>query len=392
MMTKTQTLCYFLFPHMTLSSGDFQNLYILLPRLRVLEIARQAPIPEWAQQKVSGWPVGMGEELSARIHASIEAFRTFAEVHGGPGGILGFLSQALDETEELRFRIQEELREKSRPDANPAPTFSPQSTDQVRGKLSVLSPDLFQAALFMEIARELDEKELEIGSGYDRLSALEQEFRDILGIEDEESEQAETNLTPALGPDTNGLLYMLPKRIESWFRMLSLSSLSPLESMPVFVTCFPEVVEEVVEAVRTGCERNGKNFSAAAHLLGSIPRMDALESRQLRTLIEAPGMSEVLSSCHRDLEDFIRGAAGGEDSSRLEDKKRSLQGAFEKFCRKCEVSDTDNINFGLTVVKSVSFADVLGFSVASPAFAPWPWPPVFLSIAAGEINPLKLTR
>ena len=92
-----------------------------------------------------------------------------------------------------------------------------------------------QAAIFLEIARELDEKELEIASSYAHLNAIEQEFHDILGIEDEESDRAETNLTPALAPDTNGLLYMLPRRIQSWFRMLSLK---PPESMPVFVGFF----------------------------------------------------------------------------------------------------------------------------------------------------------
>jgi len=375
-MSKIETLSYFLFPHMTASAGDYFNLCIFLPRLRVLEIARQASIPEWAQQKVSGWPVGIGKELSARIGASIEAYRTFAEVHGGPGGILGFLSRVFDDIDEIRFHIQDELREKSHPDVNPHSALSLQS--------SALGADLFQAALFLEIARELDEKELEIESGYDRLNAMEQEFRTILGIEDDESERAETNLTPVLAPDTNGLLYMLPKRIESWFRMLSLSSPGPVGSVPVFAACFPEVVEEVVEMVRTGCERNGKNFSVAAHLLGAIPSMGGQGGGQFRTLIEADGMVELLSSCHRALGDFIRAAAGGEDTAGLEDKKLSVQGAFEKFCRKCAVPERGDINLSLTVVKDVSLTDVPGFSAAEgPGFETEARPLVFLSITAG---------
>jgi hypothetical protein len=365
-MAWTETLTYFLFPHTTLSNGDFLNLCTFLPRLSVLEIARQPSIPEWARQQVSGWPVSSGEELSSRIASSIGSYRTFAQVHGGPGGILGFLSRAFDEIDEPRFRIQEELREKCGPGINPA---------------STLSPQLFQAAVFLEIARELDEKELEIESGYDRLGAMEQEFRDVLGIEDDESERAATNLTPALTPDTNGLLYMLPKRIESWFRMLSLK---PPESMPVFVACFPEVIEEVLEMVRTGCERDGKKFSSATHPLGSIPGMDCLGRKQFPTLIDAPGMSELLSSCRRDLEDFIRSAAGGEDPAELEGKRRSLQTSYEKFCRKCEATEGDKINLGLAVVRGVSLAEAPGFSAASRGFEAGPWPLVFLSIAAGQ--------
>ncbi|MGO9017124.1 MAG: hypothetical protein ACLQVJ_02125 [Syntrophobacteraceae bacterium] len=361
-MTAVNELNYFLFPHMTLSAHDFRNLWIFLPRLRTLEITRQASIPEWAQERFSGWPALHSEELSTRIDSCIEGYRTFARVHGGPGGILGFLSRALDETEEPRYRIQQELRGSCPPNMDPA------------------QKEILQAALFLEIARELDEKELEIVSSYAHLNAIEQEFRDILGIEDEGSDRAETNLIPALAPDTNGLLYMLPKRIESWFRMLSSQ---PLESMPVFVSCFPEVIDEALEMIRTGYERNGKEYSAATYLLGSIPRLDGLGSKQFRTLIEAPGMPDLLSSCHHGLEDFIRSTAGGENPAELQGSSRLLQSAFERFCRKCEVPEGDRVSLNVTWAENVSLGDVAGFLGASPGFEAGAWAPVFLSIAAG---------
>ena len=227
--------------------------------------------------------------------------------------------------------------------------------------------EIVQAAVFLEIARELDEKELEIASGYARLNAIEQEFRDILGIEDEESDRAETNLTPALAPDTNGLLYMLPRRIESWFRMFSLQ---PLESMPIFVGCFPEVIEEAIEMIRTGCERDGKEFSAATHLVGSIPRLDALGSKQFRTLIEAPGMSDILSACRHGLEDFIMSAALSESPSELQAKGRLLQSAFQRFCRKCEAPEGDQVSLKVTLVENASHGDVPGFLGHRPVLKP----------------------
>ncbi len=374
-MAKTGSLSYFLFPHTTVSENHFRNLCIFLPRVSVLEIARQASIPEWAQKSFSGWPVVRSEDLSARIGSRIDGYRTFAQVHGGPGGILGFLSRALDEIDEPRFRIQEQLREKLTPEMDPA------------------QKEIVQAALFLEIARELDEKELEIQSGYARLNAIEEEFRDILGIEDEESERA-ANISPALAPDTNGLLYMLPRRIESWFRLLSVE---PIEGMPVFVACFPEVIEETLEIIRAGCERVGKEFSTDTHLMGSIPGLDGLGAKQFRTLIEAPGMSELLSSCHRDLEGFIRSAAGtefriksgtgsdpgGEKAAELQGKRRLLQNAFEQFCRKCDVPEGNKINLDLTIVENVFLADVPGLSGVSTGSGAGVWPPVFLSISAG---------
>ena len=221
---------YFLFPHMTLSVNDFRNLGIFLPRLSVLEITRQASFPQWAKGKFSGWPVLRGEELSTVLNSCIEGYRAFAQVHGGPGGVLGFLSQFPDEIDEPRYKVQEEIRGKC-----PGPSWS------------LLEKKTIQAALFLEIARELDEKELEIECSYARLNAIEDEFRDILGIGVDRPEAAGAGtLTPPLAPDTNGLLYMLPKRIETWFQMLSLQ---PFEGMPVFVSRFPEVVEEMLEMV-----------------------------------------------------------------------------------------------------------------------------------------------
>ena len=50
-----------------------------------------------------------------------------------------------------------------------------------------------QAALFLEIARELDEKELEIESSYVRLNAIEEEFRDIVGIEEVGNQRSQSH-------------------------------------------------------------------------------------------------------------------------------------------------------------------------------------------------------
>ncbi len=85
MTAGTETLKYFLFPHMTLSDDDLRTLCIFLPRLNVLEIARRASIPQWAQERLSAWPVLRGDDLAARIDSCLQGYRNFAQVHGGPG-------------------------------------------------------------------------------------------------------------------------------------------------------------------------------------------------------------------------------------------------------------------------------------------------------------------
>ncbi len=359
-MTETNSLDYFLFPHMTFSSNALENLCVFLPRLNILEIISRASIPKWAQERIYGHAILSEGELFSRIGGCIEGYRNFAKVHGGPGGVLGFLSHALDEIDEPRYRIQEELRGK----------FPPAKDSEER--------EIVQASVFLEMARELDEKELELKTGYDRMNTIEQEFRDILGIEDEESEQVETSLSSALAPDENGLLYMLAKRIESWFRMFSAG---PVVNMPVFVAGFREVADETLDIVRTECERSGKDFSTAAYRLGPVPRLFGPAGGRLRTPLDAPGVSEVISSCRHGLDDFIRSAARDEEP---EGKRGLLQSAFEELCRRCGTPQDARASLLITVVKNVSVAAIPGLPPLRLTGEAGDWPPVFLSVEAGR--------
>lgn len=345
---------YFLFPHTTLSSTAFEKLCLFLPRLEILEIVSRAPVPEGAKGRISGYAV-LGEgELFSRIDACIRGYRDFAKVHGGPGGILGFLKQALDEIDEPRYRIQEELRGKFPPDAE--------------------QKEIVQAAIFLEMARELDEKELELAEGYDRLGAIEREFRDILGIEEEDAEPVETSLEAALTPDENSLLYMLPKRIEAWFRIFSLR---PPETPPVFVAGFPEVMDETLESMKTACEKSGKAFSTTALMLGPVPWLS-------ESLPEEPEITEILSSCRRGLGDFIKSAARGTEPEKLEKMRASLKSAFSELCSRCGASQNATAALRLTVVEKVPLAALPGLPPISLAGEAADWPPVFLSVEPGR--------
>ena len=357
----TDSLDYLLFPHMTLSSNTLENLCVFLPHLNILEIISRAAIPEWAKERVYG-RTGLDKgELFSLIRASLEGYRDFAKVHGGPGGVLGYIKQALDEIDEPRYRIQEELRG----------NLPPGKDKEER--------EIVQASIFLEMARELDEKELEIVAGYDRVNAIEQEFRDILGIEDGESETVETDLLSDLVPDENGLLYMLAKRIESWFRVLSSR---PLESLPVLVAGFPEVAAEAFDIVGTECEREGKDFSTAAYTLGPVPWPVGSAGGRLLTLMEDPGILEVVSSCRSGLDDFIREAVRSEDQEKLEGKRKLLQSAFEKLCERLGAPEDGRATLLVTVVKNVSVAAIPGLTPLRLSGDAGAWPPIFLSIQA----------
>ena len=340
-MTATKNPDYFLFPHMTLPASLLKNFSVFLPHLNVLEIIGKTSVPEWAHDWLKGRPAIDDSELSARIKAALGGYRDFAEVRGGPGGVLGFLKQALDEIDEPRYKIQEELRGKSDPKGEDA------------GETRIV-----QDSLFLEMSRELDEKELEIQDGYDRMDEIEQEFRDILGIEDEDCEEMKTDLLSALVYDENSLLFMLEKRIESWFRIFMQR---PLASMPVFVAGYPEVVLEALDLLRTGCERSGQEFSTAVYTLGPLPA------------------SGVVWSGKDGLDDFLRSAALGEEPEVLEEKRLVLQNGFNKLCN----GSDSGMSLLITVVKNVSVGAIPGLPAMPPSGEAGTWPPIFLSIEIG---------
>ena len=350
-MSTTDSTEFFLFPHMILPEAAYRNFYFFLPRLSVLEILTPAPIPEWGGGRFSGSPVFRDEkELLSRVSSCIQGYRDFAEVHGAGAGTLAFLSQALQETVETRYGIQEELRGKcaAQPDA--------------------AQKELFQSAVFLEIARELDEKELELDAGYAQLNALEKDFRGILGISDEDEvlEAAEAGISMPLMPDRAGMSFMLPYRIKSWFRLFATLQ---LQSFPVFTAFQCDIVDELSELVRSGSHRSGRQFSSVRFPLGSIPRMDGLGLRQFRSLIEAPGTTESLESYRQGLQELITAAAAGEARDGLETRSEPLRQHLERLCKLCEASSGDQVNLSLVLLEGLTLPELFA-SLGITGFQP----------------------
>lgn len=329
---------YFLFPHMILTEGDFRNFSIFLPNCNILEIIRPARIPEWLVDRFHGRPAIADKDFPARIDATIRGYRAFAEVHGGRGGVLAFLSRAEGGTIETRVRIQEELRGKG-----------PSQPDEKHGKI-------LQAAVFLEIARELDEKEMELEGNFVELNALEGEFRGILGITgDEEADEAEASLSPPLIPDRAGSLFMLPERIRSWFQLFFVR---PVEGTPVFVALHPEIIAETLEILRAECAGGGAEFTTVRISLGSFPRLDRLGSKQFRSLMESPGTPDLLDAYRRGLDEFMTEAARAKNLGDLESRSEHLKGHLEKFCRHCDLSGADRVNLSLYFPQNTSPAGI----------------------------------
>lgn len=362
-------LNYFLFPHLTLSEQDCRSLSVFLPGLKVFQITSQPSIPEWYRDRFTEQPFIRDPEFLEQIKSCIQSYHAFAEVHGGGGGTMGYLSQVFDDMSDTRFRIQEELRGKC-----------PVNLDQPR-------LNLLRNAVFLDISRELDEKAQELDSDYDRADRLEKEFRGILGIDDEDAAEVPGDLNISLLSENSSHKYMLSERIRSWFYLFSAE---PPDSMPVFVAADHDSVTETLDLIRTALKNEGKGIDVLELTLGSFPKQDQLDEKQFRTLTESPGSPALLASYRKNVDQFLRKAAEAQNPDDLKREAATLVSELEKFCRGYKIED--QVTLRLTLPRGLTLAaleTVFGPSPSTTAGQSSPggnnrdsdtWPVLFLNL------------
>jgi|WetSurMetagenome_2_1015567.scaffolds.fasta_scaffold09737_4 hypothetical protein len=278
---------YLLFPYTILSESEYRQLSILLPRLSLLQVIRPPAVPNWLHEQVTGWPVIQEPGRLEAITLCLKGYQQFASVHGENSALASLsLDQISRDFAESRFRIQNQLKRED-PDG---------SQDEENS--------LAEAAILLEMARDLDEKEVELAASLTKIDDLEGEFREILGISDED-ELADANeiLSPPLRAEKGYLSFMLPKRIASWLRLFC--SVMP-EAGPTLVTTSEAVLEELFDPIRAEYERAGKTFEPERVLLGSIPSLDDLEIDEFLSLLSNPEASARFASSWHALESMLR--------------------------------------------------------------------------------------
>ncbi|MEN6437924.1 MAG: hypothetical protein ABFD97_05030 [Syntrophobacter sp.] len=336
-------LDYFLFPRLTLSEQDFRGLAVFLPKLSIFQVATPAAIPEWCRDRFTGRPFIRDPEFLGLVKSGIQGYRAFAEAHGG-GGMMGYLSQALDDMSDTRFRIQEELRGKYPVQMDPA------------------TIDLLRSAIFLDISRELDDRAQELDSSYARADKIEKQFRDILGIDEDEAGEVPEDMSIPLLPESSSHEYMLPERIRNWFHLFAVESPG---SMPVFVTTDPDALRETLDIIHPAVNREGKDFEVFEFSLGAFPRPDQLGQKQFLSLTESPGSPALLASYRENLDLFLRKAAESPRPGTLESEAETLAKGLRKFCGDCDIEDL--VTLRLTLPQGLTISDieaVLGLGTA----------------------------
>lgn len=356
---------FVLFPHMAIREGDLRCHSIFLPHLSVVEAVAPARIPPWAAPRTTTLPsasLGQGLELARQCLAG---YRGLGELHGASGMLSAIVRDWAGDPAESRLGIQHFLRDRPGGQQDPRELL------------------LIEAAVFLEMARLLDEEEIELDRSILRARALEAEFREIVGAaEEEETREELETLTVSLDIDRSHLSYMLRERIGHWLRLFGTSA---VEAPTALVAGNPQVTHEMLEAsIPRGS--NPASFRPAARQirLASIPDPGNLTPEAFETLLAGLGQSGILESTWTTLGLYLKDPAAAVLEEVLQDKITALQAEFASLAAAEDFADGDtSMELWLTVFTDLTWGDlwrffdkkgfdVLGKQAALPMDAPVP--------------------
>lgn len=304
---------YWLFPYTVLSAKEYRHLSVLLPRLSALEVVRLPAVCGASYARLEGWKVIGQPDLLNKIGLILKGYKEFAELHG-ESSLLASLGhdQIASDFAESRFRIQGRLKGK-----HPA-------------NIDLAEKSLVDAAVFIEIARDLDEKEIELEASLDKVDRLEERFREILGISDEDEvmDTIESLSTPIV-LDRSYLSFMLKERFAAWFRLLCHH---PPDHFPVLVTTCGDAPKELLEPFRSEIERTGKALELDKTVMASIPALDHLPTEEFMRLVNEPQFCDLLNAYWVSLEITIASPKERVPGSSLAHNASSVEGYLEEFC------------------------------------------------------------
>lgn len=348
-MTPKAPLC-FLFPHTTLSERDYRSVCVLLPRLFLLQVARPPAPPRWAADRVFAWPAVPEEQERERIIQYLKSYEYYADLYGEQGNLAAMSLHKGGNLGESRLKIESALKGKTHQDPDLEKTL------------------LLEAALFLEMARDLDEREMELEGTFARIGKLEDEFRTILGItgEEEVDEAAET-LSPPLAPGKADLSFMLSRRIALWLRLFSFN---PPDAQPVLVATCPEVVDEVIDALRGRYEGAGRSLDSESMTLAAIPDLSAAAAEDFESFLSDPSEADVLESCRTAMENALGRPGTPEYLDVLAERADALRRRLNRLCSETSPVPPAPIEIVLTRIEAFSL-DELHLSVDRQGHGAW---------------------
>lgn len=345
---------FILFPTTTLSRPDTQTLAFLLPRLNVLQAVHPPVFQPWVTDRFTAWSAITDETLREEIRAKWREFQDFAAIHGEKGLLESAARQWFPgEETENRIRIQETLRGEGRW-RNDAPT--PKSL-------------LVEGALFLEMARDLDEKAMELEDSLARVNSLEDEFRTILGLSDvgELDEAPDALDLPLLG-EMEAPPYRLPQRMASWFRLFEKAANPP--EAPILVASQKGLLEELAEAARH--QRHNPEGEANLPLpLWAFSDLGKLSPKDFAALMEDSRVLAATAEWWDALDRVMEGHGNDIFMETCWMKGAALQHAFEDAAEGRFDLPAQKVGISITKLRECSLGDLWkAFDEAAEHFPP----------------------
>jgi hypothetical protein len=271
-----------LFPYQVLSEQDLRTLALLIPRTRLLQVLEPTSLPAWGSSHFEVLPTVSGDQEAQSIRQALASFDEFAAVHRDHCLKASYNAESLlRQNWESRFDIETSLRGRGKEGPDPE------------------ARRFLEAALFLEMARELDQRQTDLESDLAEAALLETEFREILGIREEEETPEDTleTLSPPLTTSRAHLSFMLPKRIASWLQVFSRT---PFAAQPfALVTVNHEVMDEIADKVEAATRHRPSRPELIQAPLAPVPRLPKLPADDFATRLGAILLSQELLEYRR---------------------------------------------------------------------------------------------
>ncbi len=326
-MTPSLLESLFCVPSSILPESYYRFLALFTPSVSLLGFVRPPFCPSWDEGVFRILQLHFDDpERSRSLYDGYRGYQQFAEMHGERHLAESMaLLQSEEERDESRLSLRAMLRD---------PTITQRD---VGWEMAA------QAALFLEIARDLDTKELELQRDLSTVSALETQFRELLGVTTEE-EWKETEevvrITAESLPRLNYGGYLIKQRLISWLRVYfsrlpfrtsrkhtEMGEILHLRhTIPLLLCISSDVREELVDPVRTREERAGRRFTPQELELITLPNCFEEISNERYCELRTSLTTHLLPFWDA-LQAYIGEPERGETLRTLEGSARSLQQA-----------------------------------------------------------------
>ncbi len=306
---QEKTLQLFLFPHSVLPEGAARSFLTLWGRLDCLRAIGPVYLPEWAEPLCESHVLVKDDGFWERVRNIYKGYQDLGS-RVGEDGLMAVLSRdwAGEGAPETRGHIQSVLR-----------GMSPKPLDPADGLL-------MEAVVFLEMAKELDIRELELSMDLKQVGHLEEKLFKALGADEEDSAELQRALettNPPLSPDWGHFGYLLRQRIGFWFRLLS--RIGAKEPAMVLAALGRDVVDEALDALQTATERQGKVWHRGETRILTLPRLDLLSPIAFAEWLEAVQGLEARNQFQRAFETFIMAPTEPQSARELSDAAHGLE-------------------------------------------------------------------